>query len=81
MGAMAHEILKVNRPNCPIISGTPNSSHMLPMPELYAVVANPMKSVIKFSIVVMLLLYQGFQLNGFSLSPVAKDKTMYSLSL
>jgi hypothetical protein len=55
---------------------TPNSSHILLMPELYAVVARPMKSVIKFSIVVILRLYQGFQLNGFSLSPVAKLSTM-----
>jgi len=81
IGAMAQAMLKVKRPSCPMISGTPNSSHMLPMPELYAVVARPMNSVIKFSMVVMLRLYHGFQLKGFSLSPLANDRTMYSFSL
>jgi hypothetical protein len=40
-----------------MIVGTPNSSHMLPIPELYAVVASPMNSVMQFNMVVMLRLY------------------------
>jgi hypothetical protein len=77
---MAQDMLNVNRPSCPMMVGTPNSAHMLLIPDEYAVVASPMNSVIKFSMVVMLRLYQGFQLKGFSLSPVAKVRTMYSLS-
>src|SRR6478736_3174353 len=38
-----------------------------------------MNRVIKLRIVEIDRLYQGFQLNGFSLSPVAKPSTMYSL--
>lgn len=76
MGVMAQAMLKVKRPSCPMISGTPNSSHIRPIPELYAVVARPMNKVIRFRRVVMNLLYQGFQLKGFSLSPVAKESTM-----
>lgn len=53
---------------------------MLSMPEEYAVVANPMNKVIRFSIVVTPRLYHGFQLNGFSRSPLAKCSIKYSLS-
>jgi len=56
--------------------GTPNSAHILLIPELYAVVASPMKSVIKQSIVLIHRLYHGFQLNGFWESPVANVRIM-----
>lgn len=77
-GAMAQTMLKRNKPNWPISVDTPNSSVMPLMVELYAVVASPMKSVMRFSIVVTLPFHQGLQLKGFTGSPMAYRSTMYS---
>lgn len=72
--------LKVKRPIWPSSVEESKSLTMLEIPELYAVVARPMKRVMRLSIAVTPLFFHLLHSYGFSLSPVANVRIIYSFS-
>lgn len=77
-GAMAQAKLKQNKPSWPNSLERPRSSHIRSIPLLYAVVANPMKSVIRQRRRVIHAFLPSLQLNGSSLSSSVNFNTMCS---
>lgn len=77
---MAQAKLKQKSPNCPTSFDTPRSDVILDIPLLYAVVARPMKRVMRQRRRVMKPFFPLLQLKGFSLSSSVNLSTMYSWS-